>query len=232
MAQIHQNIRRAREMKEMTQSQVAEKLFVTRQTVSSYESGRTRPDLETLKRLAEIMDVPLEQLLYGKEHKGGRQRLNRVVITALNIYLLMQLAGAIMLCAINNFVVVPGLFESGMVVVGEEIAPLIERRQMLLTVQSSIAQLAAGLFNISLVVFLVLDLKTKPAERTKNKILFLLSAVMLNFLLVAPWSLFDQGYQTVDYMFASLPAIMAVTLLTLVDIIICTVRSFAARRSS
>ena len=48
MRDIGKNIRKLRESKGLTQDQLAEKLFVTRQTVSNYETGRTRPDVDMI----------------------------------------------------------------------------------------------------------------------------------------------------------------------------------------
>lgn len=39
MANVGKNIRRLRTQKHMTQDELAEKLFVSRQTVSNYETG-------------------------------------------------------------------------------------------------------------------------------------------------------------------------------------------------
>ena len=38
---------------------------LTRQAVSSHESGRTQPDLETLARYGEVYGVSLQEILYG-----------------------------------------------------------------------------------------------------------------------------------------------------------------------
>ena len=63
MQQLHECLRRLRLDRGMTQAEVAEKLNVTRQTVSSYESGRTQPDVEMLKRLAEVYGVSVQEIL-------------------------------------------------------------------------------------------------------------------------------------------------------------------------
>ncbi len=51
-----------REKSGLTQSQLAEKLNVTRQTVSSWETGRTEPDIESMTRMAEIFDTDMNEL--------------------------------------------------------------------------------------------------------------------------------------------------------------------------
>ena len=65
MPAIHENLKILRHTKGMTQSDVAEALFVTRQAVSHYESGRTQPDLDTLMRLAEVYQVDIHDVIYS-----------------------------------------------------------------------------------------------------------------------------------------------------------------------
>ncbi len=72
MAKISGNIRRFRNEKNMTQARLAELLFVTRQTVSSWETGRTQPDIEMLTALAEALDVRIEELIYGRRNRVSR----------------------------------------------------------------------------------------------------------------------------------------------------------------
>lgn len=53
--------------KNMTQEDIAEKLNITRQAISSWEMGKTEPDLEMLQKLADVLDVAVEVLLGGEE---------------------------------------------------------------------------------------------------------------------------------------------------------------------
>lgn len=64
MADIPKNIKKLRIQKNMTQDALAEKLFVTRQTVSNYETGKSRPDVDTLVRIAEALDTDINTLIY------------------------------------------------------------------------------------------------------------------------------------------------------------------------
>ena len=52
-----------RTKKNMSQDELAEKLFVTRQAVSRWENGETVPNTETLKLLSELFDVSINTLL-------------------------------------------------------------------------------------------------------------------------------------------------------------------------
>ena len=65
MRDIGKNIRQLRIQKNMAQDDLAEKLFVTRQTVSNYETGRSRPDVETLANIADILESDINSVIYG-----------------------------------------------------------------------------------------------------------------------------------------------------------------------
>ena len=47
----------------MSQDELAEKVYVTRQAVSRWENGETTPNTETLKRLSKLFDVSINTLL-------------------------------------------------------------------------------------------------------------------------------------------------------------------------
>ncbi len=49
--------------KGMSQDELAEKVFVTRQAVSRWETGETTPNTETLKLLSKLFDVSINTLL-------------------------------------------------------------------------------------------------------------------------------------------------------------------------
>lgn len=59
-------IRELREKKQMTQAELAEKLFVSDKTVSKWENGKGYPDLSLLEGLAGALDVSVAELLSGK----------------------------------------------------------------------------------------------------------------------------------------------------------------------
>jgi len=76
MRDIGKNIRDLRQRKNMTQEMFAEKLFVTRQTVSNYETGKSRPDIDMLIRIAECLDTDVNTVLYGiPQQRNKRKRI-------------------------------------------------------------------------------------------------------------------------------------------------------------
>lgn len=56
-------ILKLRNKKGMSQEQLAEKVFVTRQAVSRWETGETQPNTETLKLLSQLFEVSINTLL-------------------------------------------------------------------------------------------------------------------------------------------------------------------------
>ena len=66
MSKVSKNIKKIRTEKGMTQETLAEKIFVTRQAISNWETGRTKPDVDSLLKIAEILDVQVEELIYGE----------------------------------------------------------------------------------------------------------------------------------------------------------------------
>ncbi len=89
MTKISRNIKRLRAERGLTQDALAEKLFITRQAVSSWENDRTQPDLEMLGKLSEVMEVSIEELLYGKKRNTSleteKTSYNNTLIIAFSI---------------------------------------------------------------------------------------------------------------------------------------------------
>ena len=75
MGDIGRNIRFLRIQKKLSQDQLAESLHVTRQTVSNYETGRSRPDVEMLTALAEALNADVKEILYSPAGRERRIRL-------------------------------------------------------------------------------------------------------------------------------------------------------------
>lgn len=60
---LHENLKKARMNKDISQEQLAVQMNVVRQTVSKWEKGTSVPDAETLVRISEVLDVPVSVLL-------------------------------------------------------------------------------------------------------------------------------------------------------------------------
>ena len=66
---LSENIKKLREEKKFTQQQLADRLYVSRQTVCRWENGSRCPDLITAKQLATELNVSLDELISDEDVK-------------------------------------------------------------------------------------------------------------------------------------------------------------------
>ena len=67
-----ENLKTLRKQKGFSQEELASRLHVVRQTISTWEKNLSVPDADTLIRLAEILEVSVSELLGSKiETKNG-----------------------------------------------------------------------------------------------------------------------------------------------------------------
>ena len=81
MRDIGKNIRDLRQKKNMTQEAFAEKLFVTRQTVSNYETGHSRPDIDMLIKIAQCLDTDVNTIIYGPLPSSKTQKWIKLCVS-------------------------------------------------------------------------------------------------------------------------------------------------------
>ena len=74
---IGDKLKNARERKQMSQNEVAEKLLVSRQTISKWENNVCLPDLDNFKKICDLYDIEANTILnsenkieqFGEERK-------------------------------------------------------------------------------------------------------------------------------------------------------------------
>jgi transcriptional regulator with XRE-family HTH domain len=67
------NLRRARLARFWSQSELAERSGVSRATIARVELGEYLPQLRTIRRLAEALQVPPQELVTVEELEGGAE---------------------------------------------------------------------------------------------------------------------------------------------------------------
>ena len=98
------NLRALRLSRNMTQQQAADRLGVTRQAVSGYESNRTRPDIDMLRAIAELYGTDLEGVVYGTQPVLKARRIIKTAAAVFTALLTaMTAAGAAFLWSANRF---------------------------------------------------------------------------------------------------------------------------------
>lgn len=73
MGTISRKLKQYRLAADLTQEQLANELGVTRQALSNWEHGKTEPDLEMLKRICNILQVDVKELLYEETEIRGEE---------------------------------------------------------------------------------------------------------------------------------------------------------------
>ena len=98
--QICEKLKTARKNSGMTQEEVAEKIHVTRVSVSNWETGKTLPDIASLIELSDLYNLTLDELLKGdpkmtekvKKDVKASQSKTRVIIAIAVVSLVFGIA--------------------------------------------------------------------------------------------------------------------------------------------
>ena len=76
-------IKKYRDQLGLSQEELAEKIFVTRQSISNWENDKTYPDLQSLLRLSERFGLSLDELIKG-DIETMKEEINRLEIQKMN----------------------------------------------------------------------------------------------------------------------------------------------------
>ena len=103
--EIGKKLKEARMKLNLTQEQVAEKLFVSRQTISNWENEKSYPDIISIIKLSDLYSVSLDELLKGDskmiEHldastnivQSNKKLIGAIITNILLFLILLVLAG-------------------------------------------------------------------------------------------------------------------------------------------
>ncbi|MFL2030140.1 helix-turn-helix domain-containing protein [Loigolactobacillus zhaoyuanensis] len=97
---IGERLKQCRQRQNLSQEMVAEKLAVSRQTISNWENSRSYPDIERSIHLAELYELSLDELLKGD------QKMVKNLIRSTN---LVKIGRLIALSIFLNLILVVGL---------------------------------------------------------------------------------------------------------------------------
>ena len=87
--EINERLKEARKNTGMTQEQVAEKILVSRVTLSHWENGKSLPDIASLISLSDLYQISLDELVKGdskmtdkvKKDAKNSQANSRLILT-------------------------------------------------------------------------------------------------------------------------------------------------------
>ena len=74
---IGEKLYELRKGKNLSQEEVADKLNVTRQTISKWETNQSTPDFDKIKPLCELYGITADELLTGEKKEKEQEPLNK-----------------------------------------------------------------------------------------------------------------------------------------------------------
>jgi len=105
--EVGNRIREERDRLGLSQEDLAQQIFVSRQTVSNWETGKTYPDVQSLLLLSKLFEVSVDSLVKGDveamQEKIDNYELDRFKMKAsMGIGLALIAVGAVMLAILSK----------------------------------------------------------------------------------------------------------------------------------
>ena len=212
---IANNLRQLRVHSGLTQEQVAEKIGVTRQTLSNYESGRTRPDVDMLAQLSAIYGTDIDGVIYGESRILKTQRIIKIAAIVLyGLLTVLTVVSSALLWSANRFYSIP----TGQL--SAEEAVILQSRMKLTaaweTVDSII--LTVALLGFIALVVLLAALKCRISMKTKIIYTAILAATLLMIALL--FGVTDPQFAPVNYLFTPIFVIVRLVVLFIVHLVV------------
>lgn len=107
MSNFGNNLNRLRKKEGYSQEELANKLHVTRQTISKWELEQTAPDLKDLKKISDVFNISLDELISENninEKKVKNKKTKKILLFINRIYKILFIKNKIdEACNTNNF---------------------------------------------------------------------------------------------------------------------------------
>lgn len=110
--EIGKKLKSTRLQKGLTQEAVAEKIQVSRQTISNWENEKSYPDIVSVINLSNLYEISLDELLKGDERmlehleeSTNVVKSNKKLVAAIIVNIVILLALMLLSCMIPNKVV-------------------------------------------------------------------------------------------------------------------------------
>lgn len=131
---IGDKLKNARLKKSMTQEEVAEKLFVSRQSISNWENNKTYPDIGNVIALSDLYQISLDELLKGSdnfmkhlEESTDIVKSNKKLIFIIVIALIAMIIMALFTEFLPEKVLLISIFSLAVIVTGLVYSEIIKR---------------------------------------------------------------------------------------------------------
>ena len=131
---IGDKLKQARLNKKMTQEEVADKLYVSRQSISNWENNKTYPDLGNVLALSDLYEISLDELLKGSDNFMKHLEESTDIVRSnkkLIFYIIMGLVIMVVMAMFTEFlpkkVVLIAIFTLAVIVTGLVYSEIIKR---------------------------------------------------------------------------------------------------------
>lgn len=131
---IGDKLKQARLNKKMTQEEVADKLYVSRQSISNWENNKTYPDLGNVLALSDLYEISLDELLKGSDNFMKHLEESTDIVRSnkkLIFYIIMGLVIMVVMAMFTEFlpekVVLISIFTLAVIVTGLVYSEIIKR---------------------------------------------------------------------------------------------------------
>lgn len=99
--ELGNHIKHYRNEKCLSQDELAERVYVTRQTISNWENNKNYPDINSIVLLSEVFEISIDNLIKG-DLEQMKKEINSEEVKKLNFYSLMM--AILMIAAIISLV--------------------------------------------------------------------------------------------------------------------------------
>lgn len=88
--ELGNQIKYYRSEKELSQEELADRVYVSRQTISNWENNKNYPDINSIVLLSEVFEISIDNLIRG-DVEQMKKEINTKEVKNLNFYSLMML---------------------------------------------------------------------------------------------------------------------------------------------
>lgn len=105
--ELGNKIKYYRNEKEFSQEELAERVYVSRQTISNWENNKSYPDINSIVLLSEIFEISIDNLIKG-DVEQMKKEINSEEVKKLNFYatmmVILMLVATILLMPMLKFI--------------------------------------------------------------------------------------------------------------------------------
>ncbi|MGI5936110.1 MAG: helix-turn-helix domain-containing protein [Oscillospiraceae bacterium] len=210
---INSNLRLLREASGLTQEQVAEKIGITRQALSSYESGRTRPDIDMLLRLADVYNTDLDNILYGREPAlKALRRFRRAALIFGGLLILLTLVSSALLWSAHVFFPIA----DGQII-SQSQRPLLEAHFRLAGAWETMDTIILSLTRFGFIILIIWRLIAKCRIPYKHRLIYTAALAAGIMLATFPFAFTDPVFTPINYFITPFFVICRIVIFVAVD---------------